>query len=840
VKKKHNAAKKKPAAAKQPAPAAPASGGAQPVKAAAQPAKPVVIPRREQIRRSDIVAMVLFSVLLFLAMTIQTGRMSLVLAGLAILLSIGRKPLQNFGARLSIPVIGLLAFALMNGLAAIYSVFDTSAISEFYKFIASFSLAVILLARFEKKHTRGLLWGFVTVCAVIALLCVDLSSWGVLFSGLEGFAELLGSTFADAEMIAAGTTRINGIYGDANLTGALLGMATLAGLYLVQTAKSTRDKFLSSLALGVSVASFFMTLSRGALLSFAVAALIYLAFAGKGNRVRLFFLMISTAIAALVGGGIGLFTAEKGSVLPVLMCLVAGVLLFLLDWGIGARLAARLEKRGALVALVCLVLVVIVAVGSVVALTATQPYEFASDGRLYRSVKLAPGEYTVTGSWDGDVSIAVYYDTVEGALMGDPAVLYSGRDTEVTFTVPEEAIRVFFRFTGEKGDRLNSVTLSNGSKVPLDYKFLPDSLTGRLHSGLFTSSSFLLRAQYMKDGMTLFKQSPVIGHGLGASEGLLTSVQPFYYETLYIHNHIIQVMDEMGVVGLICFLALLLGSLWLIIRRLLCKERDLLAGALLAVWVMMNLHSLMEINFSVRMFQCSAFFMLLLPVLLYAKPLPKKVVKWGGWILSVCVWAYLAVFGWLLLNHRWVQEAAAEMQASSAEEFMNNLRTYAERDILDPTPHQLNFVGNAVILGDPQYRETMEQYVEELRATGTYTNCSGLVRYYYLPLKQYDEMFACSREAIAQKASNADAWNLQVEFYRKEVLNAVKAEDLDELLEGVTELREYLNEHNEGRAGQITLTAENRTLLSGVKRILDKGWSMGASYEYLVERLAGE
>ena len=120
-------------------------------------------------------------------------------------------------------------------------------------------------------------------------------------------------------------------------------------------------------------------------------------------------------------------------------------------------------------------------------------------------------------------------------------------------------------------------------------------------------SSFLLRLHYDVDGWTLFKESPLADMVWGATEGLLTSVQPFFYESLYLHNHLLQVMDETSLLGLAC---IFWHSSW---ERPCCwsgsfaKRARPLAAMLLACLVMMNLHGLMEISFSVQMFQCAAF-----------------------------------------------------------------------------------------------------------------------------------------------------------------------------------------------------------------------------------------
>lgn len=249
-------------------------------------------PVSEPITKKDQIWIAAYAVLLFLAMTVQTGAMTLFLTVLALVLSVGKGPLKRFRARFCIPVIGLLAFALMNGLAAIYSDFGSYAVGEYYKFLAAFSMAVILLARFEKKHVRGLLWGFAGVAAVISLLCIDMGSFGKLF---DLFAGVMGSLGADYSSVLENSQgiRVNGIYNDANVTGALLGTTVLLGLHLVHTERDTRRRVLASLLMGVSAVGFLIAMSRGAILCFGVAALVYLAAVDAKDRFSLFALMLS-------------------------------------------------------------------------------------------------------------------------------------------------------------------------------------------------------------------------------------------------------------------------------------------------------------------------------------------------------------------------------------------------------------------------------------------------------------------------------------------------------------------------------------------------------------------
>lgn len=787
----------------------------------------------------------LFSILLFLSMTVQTGRMTVVLVVLALALSIGRTPLRNLRQYLSVPAVGLLAFAVMQGLAAVYSHFGGYAVAEYQKFLAAFALAVILLVRFGRQHVRGLLWGFAAVCAVIALICIDLGSWGELFWGFNSLAEALGATFADVVENSSGI-RVNGIYNDANVTGAILGPAILVSLHLVHTEKVLWKRGLACLLAGVSAVSFLIAMSRGAILCFVLAALVYLA-AEREYRLSLFFLMLSAAVALVPTGGLAMLHMAEGDILPDLMALLCGVLLFLLDWGVGRRLARRLRGHGFAVLACCLAVTALACAGAFAALRVTEPYTFtgAENEVLYRGLSLEAGTYAVSGDWDGgEATTVVVYSRTDGeALMNRMTTLYRGPLTDAEFTVSEGAERVFFQFRGEAGDTLRSVTLSDGTAVPLDYKWLPEMIAYRMQEGLIHSISYLQRVQYLKDGWKLFTKSPLIGHGLGSTEGLLTSVQPFYYESKYLHNHVLQVMQEMGLVGLAAFLAFMLGSAWLLLRRL-RKGADPLAAVLLACWVMLNAHSLMEINFSIRAFQCAAYALLALPILLYEEaparetaPAVQKRVKWGGLVLAGGFWMYLAIFGGLYESHRMVVRETNDFSAASVQEFLDGIEGFVSRDVFDHEELQITYIANAADIGGSRYSGTVQKYVEELRSSGTYPACSGLARYYYLPRGEYEELFACSREGIAQEASAKESWNLQFDFYRNEVLPAMGEEGMEPFLEGVEAAVDALNTFSEGRLEEIALTEENQAFLDALSSARESGMSSADAYFYFTQVL---
>lgn len=770
----------------------------------------------------DILMVCLFSVLLFFAVTVQTGMASMILLAAALVLSAGRAPVRHVGERLSVPVLGLLLFALMNGLAAVYSAFGQYAVSEFYKFVAAFSVAWILLTRFEKKHVRGLLWGLAAVSAIIGLLCVDSAAQGTLFQGFNTLMEALGTTFSNLAL--SNTSRVNGIYNDANVSAAILGMGAIVSLYLAVSEDKIWRRFAACILLGMSAQSFFLALSRGAILCFGLALLVWLIAAGRGERLRLFLLMLFAAAVTVALSIPAMAALDIGAALPTILTAATGPGIFVLDFIVSAPLARALEGRGKLIALVTGALVLAAGICVFKAFTTTGPHVFQEGEYLSRTLDLDAGAYTLSGDWDGELTLLVYAQDEKDRISKTSTTLYSGPLGEASFTVPEgETVRTTLRFYSDAGgETIRGLTLSDGTQIPLEYPLLPSFVVVRMQDSLMSSSSFTLRVQFMKDALALFRQSPVIGHGLGSTEGLYTSVQPYFYQSLYVHNHVLQVMSDMGLLGLLGFLGLLLGVLWLLVKAL-RADRDPLAAMLLSCWVMMNAHSLMEINFSIRAFQCIAYVILLLAVLLYAGPLTKKAARLCGWAAAGCFWAYALIFGGLLFSHRCVQREAAELAASDPYEFLDAMRGYTRRDVFDHENYQLTFVGNAVLLDTPAYNATMEKYVKELRDSGTYTACSGLARYYYLPRGEFEELFACSREGIAQEASTREAWNLQLDFYRAEVLPAAGAEHMDEFAEGVLALKDYLEEYSRGRLEEISLSEENRSLLNAVSSAKENG-----------------
>lgn len=786
--------------------------------------------------RRDTAAVVLFSLVLFFAMHVWSESFALVLAFFALLVCVGRTPWRLAQERFCVPALGFAAFVLLYGAAAIYSPFGGSAIRDFRGALTAFAVAALVLFRVEKKHVRALLWGIAAVCGLVSLLCTSLACEGPLYEIFCSLMDLFGQSFMYRVEVENTVGRVSGIYNDANVSASILALGTLVSLYLVRTGEKWRERLLACVLVSASALGILLSGSRGAILCFGLSLLVWLAAVRKGERFRFFLLLVMAAgvtLAASVPAGAAIV---PGSLLPSVLAIISGGVIFLLDRFLADRLEHLFGGHGKAMLIALVVVIVAGGIYFLAAMRITGPYTFAQKSYIQRSITLSPGEYTLC--MDGDIQepgqIRIFSHNDGDILTEDPEVLYNGDWEEVSFYVPENSRRVNFLLFGEQGDVLREIVLSDGTSLPLNYLLIPETIVSRIHRGnIFFDNSFWTRLEYDKDTWKIFKQRPLLGYGLGSTDNLFPAVQSFYYTSRYAHNHILQFMADMGLLGLAAFLAFAGGELWLLVRKL-RQGQDLLAAMLLACWVMMNAHSLMEINFSVQAYQSVAFVLLLLPVVLYGRPLSEAAAKTGGAVVCLGFLAYLAVFGGLMGMRQTVWREYRTRYASNMDEAISWLADYARRDVFEPERYQVEYVTATAQDTSGRYNMQMLEYVEKIRNSGNYPACSALIESYYFRTGDFEGMFECSRICLLQRATYATVWNGQASFYREWALPAAGAEKADVFLEGVLAFYDLLEETNQRLTRDVALTSENQAFVDLALSAKDQNLSGESLYEYLI------
>ncbi len=133
---------------------------------------------------------------------------------------------------------------------------------------------------------------------------------------------------------------------------------------------------------------------------------------------------------------------------------------------------------------------------------------------------------------------------------------------------------------------INSFKL-NGKNICLDYLLLPSDLVFRFKEKIFGSVSNRVRIEYIKDGMKIFKTSPIVGRGGEAFRYLYKDFQTGNYNTTEVHSSFIQILIESGILGFLCITA---WTIYIIVK----SENNINK----LIFVAFMLHSALDLNFS--------------------------------------------------------------------------------------------------------------------------------------------------------------------------------------------------------------------------------------------------
>lgn len=709
----------------------------------------------------------------------------------------------------NLPSLLLLGYAAFSWVTIFWAMSGKFHLREWSKILIAvfFFLLVAMHKKFDGAFARRVMGAIAGISAIYALLSIEAVSTGLTKTLLARLPAL------DAEKIVFQNSRLNGIFGNANIEASIYAIGIFCAIALVCGAEKKWQRILFTVTLSFSAFAFLLVFSMGAIACFIAAVAAYLIFAGKGRSAAL-LRMLSAAVPTLVCGFIAfaLLNSERSALVLALLLANAGVSA-LLELTVSARLSAVLERHEKLAFGVLIAVALGAAVYIAAALKVTGPYTFGSF--IDRSAKLGVGEHTVTVEADGEVTGWIYsWDTL-GMLTGERTSLHYGKvEQEVTIHVPEGSEICGFNFSAEPGVTIYRAVIDGVQEIPLNFRLLPGFAANRLQT-ISASSSPIIRAMYRQDALRLWRFSPVVGNGIGAFETGVTSVQDYPYETRYVHQHYLQVLLEDGVIGLALFagaLAAMLLALWKKRKQTPESQYYWLYPALCAEFVMNGLQMCWDVSMSMIVFLCMTYAVYGLIVATCAEPFAEKAAAEENGkkkkaqakgpdtsLLARNIGIGFTAVVLLTLCGNLYATSKANAPVGSTDEFMSNLSAAARLDLYEHNDQKLSYVVASLNEGGEAYRAQADEYAAQLAGAQSNTIPRYLVGY-YLQTEQYDKAIDEAILGASYSASDADTWDdcaaLLNEALFQNMLTPLLTEERAALMAKLTEYYDALQAYN--------------------------------------------
>ncbi len=774
--------------------------------------------RRKPLKGSfSLIIPIIISILLFFVMCFaysDTVKVTAIIL-MALTLVVGAIRFSVLRDNVQLPVILLMAITAMGCISAFYAAAGKFALKESLALVAALCSTLLILLAFPNEDTsRARKIGTVLefAAALSAVFSIDLISTRILSEPLLSFLEQYSTVYMNLAGVEEGT-RMLSIFNTPNAYAGVAGIGVLLGLSLTMSAVGRKERRLHLCCLYANSVGFVLAFSMGATASIALAFVVYLLIESKERRGELMILMVKTLILAAVAMALCSATAfdKWDGIQPVpLLCLIVGaVLLCLADEYVGRSLADKIRDKSKLIFICIGVLIVLLLGFALVAYNVTGAADMAAGESLRRAAYPEPGEYTLSAEGGEGVTVKVVSQNRIDTMMHTETVIYKGSLTDAAFIVPEDSLVVYFNFTATESTALESVSYvgaADSGKIPLNYLLLPDFISNRLQ-GLFANQNAIQRTIFFEDGMKLFKLSPVWGHGIGAFENASQSVQSFYYQTKYVHNHYIQTLLETGVIGFILFVGLVVVSAIMIWRSRRKENFHPMTPALGALLVFMAVHAGVEVVFSVYYYLPLAFGVFALINICCADglPVPALTKKLRGVVCIACG-ALLLVNGVFLVCNMSARHVADENRDYESFKKAVTLDAYEWTDYA--LTYILSASRNEV---EPEIMEQAEKYARRIERKGVSNIAYHYLAEYYFNLGDVERAMEMAEKHVRCVAPDSEAWNsllTMLESYE---------EDSEAFRAGVQRLMDFKESWDSENIGSIRL---NDTAQAFVERVL--------------------
>lgn len=718
--------------------------------------------------------------------------------------------------------IAIIGYVIWNGISIFYADVPKAALFEFTKLIVAVAVffAVLMFTTSTKKGFKTISTILSITTAFFGIVSIDAASNGPIATTFKAFMGLFTNSMTYFGGFESGI-RISGIFGNANTFAGFMAFGIFLSLSLVINSDSKKSRAGSIVLLAVNSLSYILLFSLGSLFMFFIACILMIVTSNKGERLSTFILMAETAIITLILTGVALTTLGSSPMIPLLAVILNAIVLWVADSYVRQPITNKLASnaKGSLIAGIIIVVLIL---GYIVAgLNITGPLNLTANQTVMRAAYLNAGEYklnsvTNTEVLNNESSSSENANAVDSATLPTVRIvtqnmtdlkvhtsteLYKGILSNAQFTVPEDSEIVKIYFTGStNGNTIKDVTygpssinsnseqidlsapnsIADTGSIKLDYKLLPTIAANRIQD-LGANENSIQRIVFFQDGMKLFKQSPLIGKGLSGYETGVASVQNFYYETRYVHNHYIQTLCDLGIIGFALFMSILILCVTSVIKLFKrSKATDYTnAGAfalpLMAACVFQMFgQAITDLTWSTGPFLLIAFGIMALLIIVNSKLFVDTVscddenanatdsetntIITGGMVSRILIIAVTLLMTLLLgLN------LYAHYKADSGKCTMDEIAGLTKIDKFESDDYKTTYIVTTTTYGLQENFDQANKFATEL------TNNTDVVLNYLLPYYfntgQNDKLFETASIAAHNGRASADIWNRLFEIF---------------------------------------------------------------------------
>ncbi len=683
------------------------------------------------------------------------------------------------------------AMFLMDGISTFYAASGTLTLETFVQVAAAFCLTVILVSLVpgERSEAGPRIARVLTLASAIAgVVSIDLIATQLL---IKPILLLVGQAGAYMNGIEAGS-RIISVIQNPNLFAGITGIGTLLSLGLASDKTQPKEKLTYNSVLFINSLSFVLAFSMGATASIGVAFIVLLIVCGNEKRGRMLVLMVETLICALGAAAVISATSfddwDGINLIPIVVLVLGAAAHSALDIYVGDKISAKLDPKKTAVVLIAIALVVVVFV--VLALCVTGELALAAGESVRRSAYPDAGEYTLEVESNApNLTVTVISQNYQETMMHTETVLYTGLASGACFTVPEDSIVTYLTFASPDSDAaLTSAVLVCGEKreaISLGYPLLPSFIVNRLQ-GLRANENAIQRTVFFSDGLKLAARSPIIGHGMGGFHSGFKSVQSFYYETRYVHNHYIETLIDTGIVGLCLFVGTLVLAFVTAFRAL---KKHPLVPALFAGVVYMAIHAGVEVVFSSYYYLQFALGTFAVIDLCCGDKVKAKL----NIVHTAALVLFASVFAFFIGRHLIAQELIQENPTAG------NVLQGIELDYYKRSYYMASYIKYSLVTEDKAVQKQAKIFAEQMRKDNSPDEYDALAEYYFAN----DNIlygFAVLERFVHHSASCSEDWNMAFELLDRYY------DGSEPFLDGVRRIHDLLTERNRVSLDVISLT----------------------------------